>query len=442
MQMRRLTSGTVALVVTILPVAGSGEAYRDTAFKAAVWLERSAVMDHDNLVWRADPDDPRTVTTSLYSGTPGPILFMLELGRASNASAYVTTARRAADALIGSIPTERQYGLYEGLAGTGFTLGEVYLLTHEDKYRIAALDCVRRLHDAAKPVGRGVQWNDTTDIIAGGSGIGLFLLWADEELHAPGALDLATRSGLRLIELGLQPAPGQRAWMMSPAYPKELPNFAHGTAGVAYFLATLYRSTKRQEFLDAALEGGRYLIAIADKDGDICLIRHNDGPSDRHLYYLSWCHGPAGTARLFYRLFQTTNDRAWMTWTEKAARAVIASGGPGRVVTPGEWDNLGMCCGVTGQAQFFLNMFEVTHDREYMTLARAASDMLVARATHSESGARWVQAETRVRPEVRIAQTGLMQGASGIGLWLLHFAQFVDNKRAPVITLPDNPFKY
>jgi lantibiotic modifying enzyme len=128
---------------------------------------------------RADPDDPGTVTTSLYSGTPGPILFMLELGRASNEPAYLTTVRRAADALIGSILTERHYGLYEGLAGTGFALGEVYLLTHEDKYRIAALDCVRRLHDAAKPLGRGVQWNDTTDIIAGGSGIGLFLLWAD-----------------------------------------------------------------------------------------------------------------------------------------------------------------------------------------------------------------------------------------------------------------------
>ena len=34
-------------------------------------------------------------------------------------------------------------------------------------------------------------------------------------------------------------------------------------------------------------------------------------------------------------------------------------------------------------------------------------------------GLRWVQAEHRVRPELLVAQTGYMQGAAGIGMWLL-----------------------
>jgi len=429
-------------VVTALPSSDANSQYRDGAVRTARWLQATAISDGDGVVWRADPTDPKTLTTSLYAGTPGPILFLLETARSTGDATYLATAHRAADALVAAIPTQKEPGLYAGLAGTGFTLGEAYLVTRDDRYRTAALECVKRLQDTATTVGRGAQWNETTDIIAGGAGVGLFLLWVDQELHAPGARDLAIRAGRRLVELAQEPAAGQRKWMMSPTYPRELPNFSHGTAGVAYFLATLYRQTQQAEFLGAALAGGRYLISIADQGGDVCLIRHNDTPEGRHLYYLSWCHGPAGTARLFYRLYQTTSDATWLTWTQKAARAAVASGAPQKVVTPGEWDNVSVCCGVTGQAQFFLDMYEVTKAQQYLDLARKASDLLVAKATTDEQGMRWVQAETRVKPEVRVAQTGLMQGASGIGLWLLHFDDYLQKKRGAVITLPDNPFTY
>jgi len=170
-------------------------------------------------VWRADPTNPKTLTTSLYAGTPGPILFLLEMARSTGDATYLATARRAVDALVASIPTQTEPGLYEGLAGTGFALGEAYLVTMDDKDRTAALECVTRLQDKA-------------------------------------------------------------------------------------------------------------------------------------------------------------------------------------------------------------------------------TDLLVAKATTDGRGMRWVQAETRVKPEVRVAQTGLMQGASGIGLWLLHFDDYVQKRRAAVITLPDNPFTY
>ena len=67
-----------------------------------------------------------------------------------------------------------------------------------------------------------------------------------------------------------------------------------------------------------ALGGARYLQSIADieestDDSINHLIYHhqNDGED---LYYLSWCHGPVGTGRLFYLLSQITGDREWMAW--------------------------------------------------------------------------------------------------------------------------------
>ena len=54
-------------------------------------------------------------------------------------------------------------------------------------------------------------------------------------------------------------------------------------------------------------------------------------------------------------------------------------------------------------------------------------------------GLKWTQAETRTEPEKIIAQTGLMQGAAGIGLFFIHLADLDESKRVPLI-FPDSPW--
>ena len=79
-------------------------------------------------------------------------------------------------------------------------------------------------------------------------------------------------------------------------------------------------------FLYAAVQAARQLQSIAVTRGDRCLIHHDDSAAGQSLYYLSWCHGPAGTARLFYRLWQATHDPDWMAWLNRSAkRARLAS---------------------------------------------------------------------------------------------------------------------
>jgi hypothetical protein len=50
-----------------------------------------------------------------------------------------------------------------------------------------------------------------------------------------------------------------------------------------------------------------------------------------------------------------------------------------------------------------------------------------------------VQAEHRVRPELLVAQTGLMQGAAGVGLAMLHL-DGARERRTPFVRLPDEGF--
>jgi lantibiotic modifying enzyme len=439
---RRIFATAWMLGILALLAAARGAAtappadYRAVAVDAAKWLKSARVTTLFGYAWLSDPADPKSISTALYSGSPGVVLFLIELHHTTGDLAYLDEARKGADELLTKVPSEDGMGLYEGIAGLGFTLGETWRATKDESYHKGALAAVRRLAERAAPVGNGVQWNNTTDIISGSAGIGLFLLYADRELHDPAAKALAIRAGDRLLALGT-PEQGGTKWAMDLSSPRLMPNFSHGTAGIAYFLATLYRATKEPRFLDGAIAGARYLQAIAKTDGDICLVQH-DQPDGLDLYYLGWCHGPAGTARLFYQLAQATGDKTWMTWVQRSANGILTSGIPERR-TPGYWNNVSQCCGSAGIAQFMLDLHGVTGDPKYLAFAEKMTADLLARATRDDRGTRWVQAEHRVRPELLVAQTGYMQGAAGIGMWLLRLdAQ--QRKQPPFVRFPDAPW--
>lgn len=410
--------------------------YVKIARSAGDWIRASTVKKTDGTIWLADPKDAKSETLDLYSGSPGVILFFVELSKTTKDKSYLKDARSGADYLAARLPEIKETGLYEGIAGLGFVFLETYRATGDEKYRRAALKVVEMLKQRATEKGAGAQWSETTDIISGNAGTGLFLLYAARELKDDSLRDLAEKIGRRLIEVGKAETVGMK-WAMDDKFPRLMPNFSHGTAGVSYFLATLYRETKRKEFLDAALAGAEYLKSIAETDGDVCLIFHNE-PKGKDLYYLSWCHGPAGTARLFYRLYEITNDKAWMDWVERAARGIMKSGVPERQ-TAGFWNNVGQCCGSAGVGEFSLSVYQVTKNKTYLDYTKRITDNLLARATRDGKGIKWIQAENRTQPDVLVAQTGFMQGASGIGMFLLRL-NAAEKKSKPFVTFPDTPF--
>lgn len=462
--MKRTPIGcAMSLLVSTLPSPSASERpHLAVALDAARFIQSAAITGPTGTTWLADPADRGSARHDLYTGSAGVVLFYLELHRATGQADHLAAARSGADALLGSLApkagpktgpmtgpgtetrteTRTEPGLYTGLAGIGFVLSEVSRHTGDRRYRDSAQRVVARLHEQSVARGAGVEWNDTTDIISGSAGIGLFLLYAAEALDLPEAQALAVRAGRRLLERGRADAGGTK-WPMDGTSTQLLPNFSHGTAGVAYFLASLFQATKDRLFLDGALAGAAYLQAIAQTsgqaDGDMCLIFHHEPEAaGRSLYYLGWCHGPAGTARLWYRLWQATGDRAWLELASRSARAIVASGIPERP-TPGFWNNVGICCGSAGVAGFFLAHHRATGDAASLAFARRVSAQILGAATRTGSGIRWPHAEHRTRPAEIAAQTGWMQGAAGIGAWFLRLDAF-ERGAAPPIRFPDSPF--
>ena len=444
----RIMSGAAALALLGAAVpeaqpAGTQRPHLAAASDTARWLRSTAVKTEHGTIWPADPAAPKArtqpVNATLYSGTPGVVLFFLQMHRAGGRPDDLQDARSGADHLLATLDDKPQSGLYTGVAGVGFVLGEVYKATGDRKY----LDGVRRsvgfLEKTALTRGSGVEWTPVTDIISGSAGTGLYLLHVARESKMSQARDLAARAGRRLIELG-QPEAGGTKWPMSPEMARLMPNFSHGTAGIAYFLARLYEETKERAFLDAALSGARYLQAVARTDGDMCLIFHHEPEVDgKDLYYLGYCHGPVGTARLWYQLHRVTGDKQWMEWVHKSGRGVMRSGIPDQQ-TPGFWNNVGQCCGSAGVAEFFLNLHRLTGNKEYLAFSERMTAQLHASATRDERGLHWVHAEHRVRPKEVAAQTGWMQGAAGIGGWLLRLDAYQQGREWP-LRFPDSPFR-
>lgn len=416
----------------IQPAEDISRQWLDAAMDAAEWIRAYEIKDEHGLAWPIDPENDATVVDHLYSGNAGVVLFFAHLAARPPQVVRVDddlklenpwrdVAMRGADRLIANLPETLepgQAGLYTGVAGIGFVLNEVYRVTEDERYRDGAMRCVQLIHDAAMPVGDGVEWGPVTDIVSGSAGTGLFLLYAADEMGHAESRELAARAGVRLLELSM-PAEGGLKWRMTPDFARLMPNFSHGTAGVAFFLTRLYEDTGRQEFLDGAIAGARYLQAIAETDDGGCLIMHNE-PDGEDLFYLSWCHGPAGTGRLFQELYAATGDDEWREWTLKCAESLMNAGIPEQQ-TPGFWNNVGQCCGSAGVAQFMMDVFAQTRaEAHYGFVLELGRDALSRAAVDESSGhRRWIHAEHRTQPDLLIAQTGYMQGAAGIGIWLL-----------------------
>jgi lantibiotic modifying enzyme len=413
--------------------------YLDAALRAEHWIRSTAITTARGRTWPCTPGDPKrgVPERSLYSGAPGVVLGYLELHSFTGESRFLEEAIAGALELVSLIPATgpvTEAGLYEGLAGHVFVLREVHTASGRDDLHAAALQGARALAAAAEQSATGAGWNDVNDIISGTAGIGLTLLGL-RDLLGDEAVALARLAGDRLLAVAKPVQDGQRKWMMDPSFPREMPNFSHGTAGVSYFLATLSQQGGEPRHLEAARDGARYLRAIATPSGEGFVIRHHDGDGAA-LFYLSWCHGGAGTARLWERLYRIDGDTAWRENENAGARGIIAQGVPEQR-TAGFWNNISQCCGNAGVAEYFLTRYARTRNPDDLAYARRHADDLLRRSTEEADAERWIQAENRVSPTEVAAQTGWMQGAAGVAAMLLHLDGAMRGKQVGGVKLPD-----
>ena len=415
----------------------SDENWISLAMESEKYIQQSKYLSDEGEIWKVMPDSLNSQgDKSLYSGAPGIILFYLELHNATKDTIYLEEAKLGADYLINTLQdtlyTDDLVGLYTGLAGIGFAITEVYKSTNDQTYQKAAIKIIDLLEASATKTEQGIHWASMSDIVYGSSGIGLYLQYVADELKLPKADSLAVLVAEGLLETAIHTLNGLR-WKFMPNYNIYMDNFSHGTSGVAYFLSQTYKRTQNQKYLDAAVQATKLLDSLTNEKGYI--PHHLPGGED--LYYMSWCHGPPGTSRLYYSLFEATNDEEWLNKMTSTANHLMDEG-IHEHETPGYWNNVGKCCGAVGVAEYYLWLYDITGNKDYLQFSDKMTQQLIASSTQEDNYLKWIHAENRTSPDIVAAQTGLMQGSAGIGLWFLQL-NARKLKKDPLICLPDKP---
>ena len=311
-------------------------------------------------------------------------------------------------------------------------------------HRKQARTCIDLLQRSANVIDeqvekRAVSWNHTTDLISGAAGIGLFLLEADFRTWRAKGLAIEAGNGLLATAERVELDDGNYGlrWKINPELERVLPNFSHGTAGICFFLVELHSIceiySEEYEFAkpgfqydgrfgQAALAGARYLASLDAKHGALGHIPHHF-PDGEQLFYLGWCHGPPGTCQLANALPTVEGSEFWEDYSKTATDSLLRSA-LHKNRTEGFWNNVGLCCGSAGAGSFLVDQSRRHDEPKYLDESRQIADDILARGKKgvTEQGFPticWPSSEHRVRPDFIQTQTGLMQGAAGIGLFLL-----------------------
>jgi lantibiotic modifying enzyme len=398
----------------------------ELAIETACFIEQQRQGE----VWARTPDPDSSIDHTLYHGTAGIVLFHLELAAATGDPVYEQRAIAAGRELARVVTAKSWASVAFATGWPGYAFAFSELAKHADDPAFASMAqiCVDRLISQSSVLGGGIGWvepmpfSDITgfsgdreiyDLSVGAAGAGLALIALSHIEHA-------VRVGERLLEVGQITPEGQRWGLMADMpFPFTAPNFAHGGAGVGYFFARLFQCTGDARYADAAQSAARYVTSRLSTVGDGALVCHTEEQQPPE-FYLGQCHGPAGTARLYSLLARLDGDQAHLKPVELMHRGMRWIGAP-HARSWGWWNNHGRCCGDAGlgDASLLLSNAHASLGN-YAELAHDCADVIEAESV-VEHGARWwVQAEHRARPRFAQAQTGFMQGAAGIGSFLVH----------------------
>lgn len=454
----------------ILFKAYGADDYIEIAKQAAKWIKTTEILTENGKRWTQSPDStedfsdyPMLTEKALYGGSAGIGLFYLRLYQAVGNEEYLSEAKAAADEIIATDEGTEYYekklngehaeadklvhvknmpgwstGYYNGPTGSAYLVLKLYEITKEEKYKAYAIKVADDLLAAAKQSKEGIYWSEQNDL-CGDAGFVTYLVsvW---QLSGNDTYIQAAKSFGDFLLSKSAPAPnGGRYWNVVDLTIIDFPddvfwvNLAHGTSGVGWIFTVLYNATKEQRYLDAAVDAAKYIEGIAVGDEEAVLIPYLDslerGPSTE-FYYLSTCHGPAGTSLLFQALYRITGESEYLEWTKRMSRGIIKAGAP-ESYSRGYWPSQALCCGTPGLLEHFISVYKLTGEQEFLNYARRTARMVIGQSHVADDqndiyklqdSRRWLGNWWRTIPHDVHSYTGLYIGTAGNAWSLLSLA--------------------
>lgn len=262
----------------------------------------------------------------------------------------------------------RSPGLYFGEAGIAWALAEAGWALGRDQLVERALSLAAELpHAAVNP-----------DITHGTAGIGLALLHLARRTADHQLLAKAVKSADAVIAAA-EHGPDGLSWGTPAEHHSMLAGrryhgFAHGSAGVGYFLLSVGVATGRRDCVEVARLTGETLVSHAAVDGDLAQWGAGSGDPATAPH---WCHGASGIGTFLIRLAAATGEPLFGQFAEMAGRAVVESAGRGV---------LAQCHGLAGNGEFLLDLAEATGDPAWREPAERFARLIYTERAQRDGG--------------------------------------------------------
>ncbi len=374
-------------------------------------LKQRAIETADEIIAAiaARPDG-----TGALDGAGGHACLMVYAVHAGRDEALAERAAAMLDAMVTGVSEGGGRGaLWGGLAGARFTVAHL-AGGDEAGEALLAMDAAL-LTMLAVPA-----WDQDYDLIGGLCGFGVAALEGGGE---------AERIAVRVLdhlEATARHEPEGTAWYTAPELLPEWQRavcpdgyfnlgLAHGIPGVIGFLAKLLDAGVEVERARVLLEGAvRWMLTVAPaREGGRFPAWRGRGANDEPSR-LAWCYGDPGVAVPLLAAARATRNDLW-----EAQAMEIAHGMAARPMATSGVADMGICHGAAGVAHIFNRLYQATGDEVLGDAARAWIEQLLAMRRPGEAVAGFPSMTREEGRDIWQEDAGLLMGATGVGLVLL-----------------------
>ena len=373
----------------------------------------------------------------LYQGTAGIGLFLSELYAVTHDARALKTAVGAVEhSLQGSHainPTA--FGFHTGRVGIAYAAHRLALATGDSRYVEAARSVLAPLFGRERE-DRGL------DVIAGAAGAIPSLLLLAQQLELPAARHSAVALGEHLLHRAHR-GPIGWSWRVGPSQVRNLLGLAHGAAGYGYALLELAQCVDDERFLYAAMQAFAYErywfdrvrenwpdfrhLGLAEllhsaQDAEDLRQRLRAGEATapyEHRCMLAWCHGAPGIGLTRARAHELVGGEHFAKEAALAANATLSA-------LQRHDGNHSLCHGAFGNCETLLAVSRSLNDSRWEFGAR----LYVDRVLRDTGRNGWRSGAVGGGPD-----PSLLVGEAGIGLFFLRLAVPI----VPSVLLPLAP---
>lgn len=375
-------------------------------------LTQSVVTADGRHIWIAvgSGDGPRLCAPTLDGGSAGICLFLAEFDHVVGQSGHLTAGavrsfQETADEVLASTDS------IGGFSGTGGALWAGTRL-----HALGVLDLAPSLEGWLAGAVPLIDVDTDLDMYAGVAGLGLAALSTAAVFPASRAMDVAVSCRDRLVATARHWGSDVVVWptLGSDPQPDNPPfaGMAHGTAGIAVFLAEYWRATSDDSVIELIQGAMNYERSVYDADAQNWRRFDPLHPQTPSTHQVAWCHGSAGIGLSRTRLLKALAgvDHAPVILTDQELSADLAWSARS-VRTDGVGRNDCLCHGSLGNLAILQAISECLDDPENLAaeIDREAIDIAHRLMTDSPS----------TDLPFGLASAGFLTGISGLGYGLL-----------------------